>query len=106
MSIEALMLKLERSAKASAVRAKWLLAKTYQASITDADLRGWFSATFDESRVPDCPIKRIIWLVEVRDTRLVLSTPLTIARINAAILNEVARIKAANPQASELMEAA
>lgn len=106
MSIEALMLKMERRAKAAAVRVRWQLAKSYQSSITDADLRGWFSVAFDEPHVPDCPLKRVIWLIEVRDTKLVLSTPITIARINAAILNEVGRIKAADPQTSEIMEAA
>jgi hypothetical protein len=85
-----------RRARAAGVRRHWQLAKWLSPSLTADDLAGWFIAAFDEGgRVPDCAVKRILWLIEVRAGFISRHNRLAHLRVNAAIWREVQRIKAA-----------
>lgn len=79
--------------RASAIRSHWKLARRLSLSLKDTELISWFQAAFDEDKLPKCPLKRLLWLIEVRDCHLVNTTPSTRLRINAAIWREVKCIK-------------
>jgi len=85
-----------RHARMAGVRRHWQLAKQLSPSLTNSDLAGWFAAypgstTKAGSLVPDCPVKRISWLVSLRRGFIRSRNSLARLRIDAAIWQEIIR---------------
>jgi len=87
-----------RRARMAGVRRHWRLAKRLSPSIKASDLRGWFISAFDDGHVPASPLKRILWLVEVRAGHRRSANPLASLRVDAAIWREVQRLKTVAPR--------
>lgn len=86
-----------RRARMAGVRRHWRLAKRLSPSIKASDLRGWFIDAFDDGHVPTSPLKRILWLIEVRARHRRSANTLASLRIDAAIWREIQRLKAGEP---------
>jgi len=84
-----------RRIRAAAVRAYWMRARRLSLSLTRADYQGWFIAALDTDTIPDDGLKRILWLIEVRDSYLYARDSAARCRIDGAIWQECQRLRAA-----------
>ena len=87
-----------RRARMAGVRRHWRLAKQLSPSLTNNDLAGWFAAYPGSAMkagniVPNCPVKRISWLVSLRRAFTRSRNSLARLRIDAAIWQEIIRIR-------------
>ena len=82
-----------RRARAAGVRHRWTIAKRLSPTIKDHHLRGWFQAAFDDTGLPEAPLKRILWLIEARAGMAPRRDSHLEIYLNAAIWREILRIK-------------
>lgn len=94
LSLEATLQHTGKLARALGRRHHWRLAATFAPGVTDTMLRSWFQTFFMEGeRLPMCPKRRMLWLVEVRAGFRAQRNSLSVLLVSAALLREAGRLR-------------
>jgi hypothetical protein len=94
LSLETALLETGKMARALGRQHHWRLARAFAPSVTDSMLKGWFKDVFMEGeRLPKCPRRRMLWLVEVRAAFRARHDSLATLMVSAAVVREAERLR-------------